>query len=944
MTTPSLQPLPISSLSSLQQQLGGLPSSASLTTLPPLSQLSQAVAALQQQQQQQQSSASLFSAPLPLGSLNLTSLLLPYSSAVQPLSAQSPPPAASQLAALTGGLSLSLPASDSSMQSAVSNSALLQLQASLLQAAQTGNAAAIQQLQSLNALMQQHSQAPAAPAQPLSTSSTPQQTLQSLFAPVSLLPSTHHSPASVSNTLSVDYARGSSVSPPHRLLHLAAEHLSQSPQRVQLSPPLGASRGSAGSAFRPRVKRDREGGSGAVGGTTAGNGGVSAKQALKSSHLRADVREAVAASQRDARVPVVPLSGSTSSNTDSGGNSSSPSNQLTGDSTNGSSGSGSGSGSDEEQMKQADDESEDEREGKKRRRKRPSSGSHGVGSGSGPSAAKHPFHLFSSLDTSSSDTGLLAHKPPAVPLPDIPTSSKDGTTNPLMYLYVPQQPSLTTGHAASTPDVSALSSLLSGGGSAAVSGFPAASSSISSSSAALSALSSYLNGAGASGQSTTPLLSGLDASLQQQLNQQQQQLLQQIQLQHTQQQQQQQQQARQQSAPSPTLSLPPAPSASTLHGTPLHLVSQHFRQTHGHAQNSSDSGSGSGSGSSSGTGGRSTQHGLQHPQSVQSTSSSSSSSGGAAAGQAGGKKMRKKHIVTDRQRRAKIKDGMEQLRTLLSSHGSFTTDQVSIMMASVQLIQKLRGELSSVKQHTAQMKAELGSYKQQFGLLPGNCPNSPSPSMDASSSSDRLSPLTLLTAATNQAGGSGSGGVDGEKADRRGSGGKRGGALHSKLSVDLSPSRSQSLTKPMAAMSMSGSDTSNKDSSGSGSGSDDGSRPSSGDDTSPFPPERADDGEADSGSSASSGSGRSQQDERSITPDSGAGRRSSDVSGGTTDSGSREKSAAEQRQSQQHRILLTIRVRLMLRKPIALRSVSSTYPLWILAALTNFIAIAVLVG
>jgi len=58
------------------------------------------------------------------------------------------------------------------------------------------------------------------------------------------------------------------------------------------------------------------------------------------------------------------------------------------------------------------------------------------------------------------------------------------------------------------------------------------------------------------------------------------------------------------------------------------------------------------------------------------------------------KKLRKKHIVTDRQRRAKIKDGMEQLRSLLSSHGSFTTDQVSIMMASVQLIQHLREESS----------------------------------------------------------------------------------------------------------------------------------------------------------------------------------------------------------------------------------------------------------
>ena len=56
------------------------------------------------------------------------------------------------------------------------------------------------------------------------------------------------------------------------------------------------------------------------------------------------------------------------------------------------------------------------------------------------------------------------------------------------------------------------------------------------------------------------------------------------------------------------------------------------------------------------------------------------------------RKTRKKHIVTDRQRRAKIKEGMTHLRGLLLEHGSFTTDQVSIMMASVQLIHQLKDE------------------------------------------------------------------------------------------------------------------------------------------------------------------------------------------------------------------------------------------------------------
>ena len=167
---------------------------------------------------------------------------------------------------------------------------------------------------------------------------------------------------------------------------------------------------------------------------------------------------------------------------------------------------------------------------------------------------------------------------------------------------------------------------------------------------------------------------------------------------------------------------------------------------------------------------------------------------------------------------------------------------------------------------------------------------SPSPqSMDGNS--DRLSPLTLLTAATNQAGSGGA--VDGEKSDRRGSGGKRSGA-HSKLSVSSSPSpppsRSPSLTKPMAAMSVaskgSGS-TGGSDSSSSGSdridSSEDGSRPSSSDDASPFPPDRADDGDSNS-----------QQEERSTTPDSAEGRQTSDVSCTTTDGASSDCVSTDQ--------------------------------------------------
>ena len=137
--------------------------------------------------------------------------------------------------------------------------------------------------------------------------------------------------------------------------------------------------------------------------------------------------------------------------------------------------------------------------------------------------------------------------------------------------------------------------------------------------------------------------------------------------------------------------------------------------------------------------------------------------------------------------------------------------------------------------------------------------------------------------------------MDGDKADKRGSGGKRGGS-HSKLSVSSpssSPSRSPSLTKPMAAMSVASKGSGSSGSNGGSDSSEDNSRPSSGDETSPFPPDRADDGEMDS-----NGSG-CQQDDRSATPDSAAGRQSSDVSTGTTDGGNSDGSSFEQPRAEQ---------------------------------------------
>ena len=208
----------------------------------------------------------------------------------------------------------------------VSNAALLQLQATLLQVAQTGNQQAIQQLQGLNALMQQVSlvqgtqpsppqpqksiSPPLLPSVPTVTAAPHSQLL------MSLLPFASSPPLPTGESISANALKGlrsTSVSP------VADQNDSPpSPHRFVNS---GGS-----SAFKPRGKRDREemqdsggysttgvssggnsssGSSGSMGTTPSPSGGHhrhlsggrgGRSLSLKATHLRADVREAVAAS------------------------------------------------------------------------------------------------------------------------------------------------------------------------------------------------------------------------------------------------------------------------------------------------------------------------------------------------------------------------------------------------------------------------------------------------------------------------------------------------------------------------------------------------------------------------------------------------------------------------------------------------------------------------
>ena len=59
---------------------------------------------------------------------------------------------------------------------------------------------------------------------------------------------------------------------------------------------------------------------------------------------------------------------------------------------------------------------------------------------------------------------------------------------------------------------------------------------------------------------------------------------------------------------------------------------------------------------------------------------------------------KRQHQKSDKQRRAKIKDGMEQLKALVAAHGRLDSpDQASIVSASVDLVHSLRQEIAALK-------------------------------------------------------------------------------------------------------------------------------------------------------------------------------------------------------------------------------------------------------
>ena len=114
---------------------------------------------------------------------------------------------------------------------------------------------------------------------------------------------------------------------------------------------------------------------------------------------------------------------------------------------------------------------------------------------------------------------------------------------------------------------------------------------------------------------------------------------------------------------------------------------------------------------------------------------------------------KRQHQKSDKQRRAKIKDGMEQLKALVSLHGRLESpDQASIVSASVDLVHALRTEIACLKQEVERARGENASMRGGRGgggyggldgvsLLRGGLGNSAA----LSSSLSQLSQLSSLS-------------------------------------------------------------------------------------------------------------------------------------------------------------------------------------------------------
>lgn len=167
--------------------------------------------------------------------------------------------------------------------------------------------------------------------------------------------------------------------------------------------------------------------------------------------------------------------------------------------------------------------------------------------------------------------------------------------------------------------------------------------------------------------------------------------------------------------------------------------------------------------------------GVLNPElSLHSSSSSSSSSDSDSSvssdvvhvRRAARKRPRQAHMVTDRQRRAKIKSSIQQFKQILAQQGVFVSDQVSILYASVDLVRTVLQQLTTFSQsydallneldmiqqmcHSTQptlaetLQQRLKVYKQNRALLMTHTPTTFRVMQPLQIQPTPLTPLTLL--------------------------------------------------------------------------------------------------------------------------------------------------------------------------------------------------------
>ena len=130
---------------------------------------------------------------------------------------------------------------------------------------------------------------------------------------------------------------------------------------------------------------------------------------------------------------------------------------------------------------------------------------------------------------------------------------------------------------------------------------------------------------------------------------------------------------------------------------------------------------------------------------------------------------KRQHQKSDKQRRAKIKDGMEQLKSLVSQHGKLESpDQASIVSASVDLVHSLRSEIAALKAEVDRARGENQSMRRGGGygqldsshLLRGGLGGLSSSSLNQLSQLNQLSSLSQLNSQLSSLSGHGLSGLN----------------------------------------------------------------------------------------------------------------------------------------------------------------------------------------